>query len=66
MALEGRFMNIVQFLKEARVEAKKVAWPTKKQVVRHTITVVALSLFVAIILGAFDFMFATILDRFIL
>ncbi|TSC56534.1 MAG: preprotein translocase subunit SecE [Parcubacteria group bacterium Greene0714_21] len=60
------FSRIVEFLKEARVEAKKVAWPSKKQVVRHTIVVVALSLFVAVILGAFDFIFATILERFIL
>lgn len=59
-------MNIIQFLKEAKVEAKKVAWPTKKQVVRHTITVVALSLFVAVILGAFDFLFTIILERVIL
>mgnify|MGYP001587725256 CR=1 FL=1 len=58
--------RIVEFLKETRVEAKKVAWPSKKQVVRHTIVVVALSLFVAVILGAFDFAFAIILERFIL
>jgi preprotein translocase subunit SecE len=60
------FSRIVQFLKEARVEAKKVAWPSKKQVVRHTITVVALSLFVAVILGAFDFVFTLFLERFLL
>jgi len=60
------FSRIVEFLKEARTEGKKVAWPSKKQVVRHTIAVVALSLFVAIILGTFDFLFTTILERFIL
>mgnify|MGYP001598805609 FL=1 len=60
------FSRIVQFFKEAQVEAKKVAWPSKKQVVRHTIAVVALSVFVAIILGTFDFAFAIILERFIL
>ena len=60
------FSRIVQFFKEAQVEAKKVAWPSKKQVVRHTIAVVALSLFVAVILGAFDFMFTLFLERFLL
>ena len=60
------FSRIVEFLKEARVEAKKVAWPSKRQVVRHTIAVVALSLFVAVILGTFDFIFAILLKRFIL
>ena len=59
-------MDIVQFLKEAKVEAKKVAWPSKKQVVRHSIVVVALSLFVAVILGAFDFVFTLFLERFLL
>ena len=58
--------RIVEFLKEAKGEAQKVAWPSKKQVVRHTIAVVALSVFVAIILGTFDFAFAIILERFIL
>ena len=60
------FSRIVEFLKEARTEGKKVAWPSKKQVVRHTIVVVALSLFVAVILGAFDFAFTILLERFLL
>lgn len=58
--------RIVEFFKEAKVEAKKVAWPSQKQVVRHTLAVLALSLVVAAILGSFDFLFANILERFIL
>lgn len=58
--------RIAEFFKEAKVEAKKVAWPSQKQVLRHTLAVLALSLFVAVILGAFDFVFTMLLERFFL
>lgn len=77
MAPEGRFKNlymtfsrigsgIAQFFSGARGEAKKVSWPSQKQVLRHTIAVVALSLAVAIILGVFDYFFMSALNRFLL
>jgi len=58
--------KIVQFLKDARTELQKVNWPTKKQTINYTATVVAISVAVALFLGALDFIFETILNKFIL
>lgn len=56
------FKKIVQFLKEVRAELKKVTWPTRKQALFYTAVVVGLSLFVALFLGAFDFIFMKIME----
>jgi len=47
----------VTFGKEALDELKKVTWPTKPEVIRLTIAVIAVSVFVAIFLGAIDIFF---------
>lgn len=51
-----RYFKIAgQFLREARVELKKVKWPTKKELLAVTAMVLVLVLFVAVYLGAIDF-----------
>ena len=47
--------KIKQYLRECRDELKKVSWPSRKQVVRDTIVVLAISLFAAAFFGAVDF-----------
>ncbi|OGF72999.1 preprotein translocase subunit SecE [Candidatus Giovannonibacteria bacterium RIFCSPHIGHO2_02_43_13] len=54
--------NIVNYFKDTRVEMKKVNWPTRQQTIRYTIVVIAVSLGVAAILGAFDYIFASVLQ----
>ena len=49
----GKF---IQYLKDSKAELKKVAWPTKKEVIRHSLIVVGVSLFVAVFLGFVDFL----------
>ncbi|KKT30027.1 MAG: hypothetical protein UX43_C0006G0010 [Candidatus Giovannonibacteria bacterium GW2011_GWB1_46_20] len=44
---------------------KKVNWPTRPETLRYTITVIAVSLGVAAILGAFDFVFTSLLQLFV-
>ena len=58
--------KLVTFLKEVRVEMKKVNWPTRKETTRYTIIIVGVSLAVAVFLGGLDFIFSLILNRFIL
>ena len=58
--------RIIIFLKEARLELKKVSWPTRNQTVRYTVAVVAMSLAVAAFLGGLDFLFTFILNGFVL
>lgn len=58
--------DLLTYLKEVRLEVKKVNWPTRDQVLRYTLIVVAVSFAVAAFLGGLDFVFTTLLDRFIL
>jgi preprotein translocase subunit SecE len=50
--------KVTQFLKEAKVELKKVTWPTPKQALASTAVVIILVFVVAIILGIIDFALA--------
>ncbi|MFZ2189001.1 MAG: preprotein translocase subunit SecE [Candidatus Moraniibacteriota bacterium] len=58
--------KIVQFLKEARSELQKVNWPTKKQTINYTLTVIGISLVLSFFLGGLDFIFEYLLKTFIL
>ncbi len=58
--------RIVTFLKEARIELKKVSWPTRNQTLRYTLAVIAMSLVVAAFLGGLDVLFQFILNTFVL
>ena len=54
---------VVNFLKEARVELSKVVWPTRQELIRHTLIVIGMSLFTALFLGVLDLAFNQILER---
>ena len=56
----------ITFLKEVRLEMKKVNWPTRKETIRYTLIVIGVSVAVAAFLGTLDFVFNTLLTRFIL
>ena len=58
--------KLVSFLKEVKLEMKKVNWPTKKETFKYTLIIVGLSVAVAVFLGTLDFVFSTILNKFIL
>lgn len=57
--------KIIGFFKEVRAEIKKVNWPTRKETVRYTLIVVAVSAVVAIYLGGIDFLFTKVLNNFL-
>ncbi len=44
-----------QFLRESRIELKKVKWPTRKELLASTAMVIFLVLIVALFLGLIDF-----------
>ena len=58
--------KIVTFLKEVRLEMKKVNWPTRQETVRKTLIVIGISVAVAIFLGTLDFIFTILLNKFVL
>ena len=60
------FEKLINFLKEARVEIKKVIWPGRQDTIRYTLAVILISLGVAAFLGGLDFVFTFILNNFVL
>jgi len=64
--MKNPILALVTFLKEVKTEAKKVNWPTRERTIRDTIVVIVFSTAVAIFLGAFDLLFNTLLDRFVI
>jgi len=50
--------KITNYLKESKAELKKVTWPTKKEVTKHTLLVIGISLAVAAFLGSLDYLFS--------
>jgi preprotein translocase subunit SecE len=49
-----RWQQLVQFLKEVRIELKKVNWPQRKEVVGSTIVVIVSVFILSFFLGAVD------------
>ena len=47
--------KVGQFLREAKMELKKVKWPTRKELLASTAVVIVLTLLVAFYLGLVDF-----------
>ena len=45
---------------------KKVNWPTRSQTVQYTILVIAISIGVALFLGAFDYIYHLIISKLVL
>lgn len=45
----------IQFLREVKVELKKVTWPSRKQTMGSTVVVLALWMIISIFLGMVDF-----------
>jgi preprotein translocase subunit SecE len=44
----------LQFLREVRVELKKVTWPSRKQTIGSTVVVIVLVMIISFFLGAVD------------
>ena len=52
---------ILNYFKETRAEVRKVNWPTRREALRLTLVVLAVTLCMAIILGALDYVFARVI-----
>ena len=52
--------NSIQFLREVKVELKKVAWPSRKQTLGSTVVVLVLVFIIAFFLGVVDVMLASL------
>lgn len=51
---KGYLQQALQFLREVKIELKKVTWPTRKQTLGSTVVVIVLVLLISIFLGLVD------------
>lgn len=58
----GFFQKVGKFFKDLKSEAKKVVWPTPKQVVNNTWAVIVSIVIVGILVGGLDLFFGWIRD----
>lgn len=57
---------ILTFLREAKVELSRVNWPSQQEIIRYTVLVVVISITVALFLGALDFLFSFLVEKYLL
>jgi preprotein translocase subunit SecE len=53
--------SIILFFREARGELAKVAWPSRRDIIRNTLIVIAVSMAVAFFLGGLDYVLSLVL-----
>ena len=51
---DGIWHRSIQFLREVKVELKKVTWPSRKQTLGSTVVVIILVMIISFFLGAVD------------
>ena len=49
--------KVVKFFKEVKSEMKKVAWPSRKQVVKNTLIVMAVVVLIGLFIWVLDLLF---------
>lgn len=58
-------LNPIQYLKEARIELGKVTWPTKKETIRYSAIVIAVTVAMAAFFALLDWSLNFGLDKLI-
>lgn len=56
-------MRIGEFLKDVKIELKKVSWPSRQETIKLTGVVILISVILAAFLGLLDFGFITLLNK---
>jgi preprotein translocase subunit SecE len=51
---ENYYQRALQFLREVKIELKKVTWPSRKQAVGSTVVVIILVMIISLFLGVVD------------
>ena len=58
--------NLKQYILDSIAEMKKVVWPSRRQTIQYTIIVIVLSVGLALLLGALDYVFNLGLEKIII
>lgn len=56
-------MKVMNFIREARAELRKVTWPSRQQVWYSTLIVIAVTFLVAAYLGVVDLLLTAVFSR---
>jgi preprotein translocase subunit SecE len=56
----NRQLSLVRYLRDSRIELKKVTWPSREQTVNLTIVVIVVCVALALFLGGLDYVFASL------
>ena len=54
----SKLTSLMNFIREAKAELKKVTWPTRKQIWYWTLVVIVFTLCASLYLGLIDFLLA--------
>lgn len=54
---------VIKYFRDSYLEMKNVVWPSRRQVIMHTILVIVFSVLIAAFLGLLDMLFAFILEK---
>ena len=57
--------KVMQFLKEAKAELKKVSWPSRRELIESTMVVIVTVLAIAIFVGVIDLGLSKLLASFL-
>ena len=55
-----------EYVKDTMAEMKHVSWPTQVQAINYTLLVIGISIFIAVLLYLFDWIFLKLLTLFVL
>jgi len=55
--------KLTEFLKDVRIELRKVSWPSRQETIKLTGVVILISVILAAFLGLLDFGFITLLNK---
>ena len=53
---------VIKYLKETRAELKKVNWPSRQEATNLTLIILAVTTFMALLLGLLDYIFAKLFE----
>jgi preprotein translocase subunit SecE len=56
----NRQLALLRYLRDSRIELKKVTWPSREQTVNLTIVVLVVCIAIALFLGGLDYLFASL------
>ena len=62
----GKLPGTLNFLREVKIEAKRVNWPTREKTIKDTLIVIGFAIAIAVFLSVLDYIFQFLLDTILL